>query len=66
MEGTVKIWMDTKGYGFITVEGDDKGIFVHNSALQGGIKSLKTGQKVKFEVEETPKGKSAKNVTVIS
>lgn len=65
MEGTVEAWMDTKGYGFIKPEGGDKSIFVHNTALQNNVKSLKVGQKVKFDVEETPKGKAAKNVVVM-
>ena len=62
--GTVKWFNDSKGYGFITVEDDDKDVFVHHSAIQGefGFKSLAEGEKVSFDVEEGPKGPSAINV----
>ncbi len=61
-KGTVKWFNESKGYGFITKEeGGD--IFVHYSAIEGtGFKSLSEGDKVSFEVAETPKGQSAKNV----
>jgi len=61
--GTVKWFNSQKGYGFITREsGDD--VFVHYKAIQGeGYKSLEEGQKVKFEIGESPKGLQAMNVT---
>ena len=61
-EGTVKWFNDQKGYGFIEQEGD-KDLFVHHSAIDAvGFKSLTEGDKVSFEVEETDRGPSAKNV----
>lgn len=61
-KGTVKWFNESKGYGFITKE-DGGDIFVHYSAIEGsGFKSLSEGDKVSFEVAETPKGQSAKNV----
>jgi cold shock protein len=63
-QGTVKWFNDTKGFGFITREdGDD--IFVHHTSINGsGFKSLAEGQTVTFDVEKTPKGPRAINVTV--
>jgi CspA family cold shock protein len=65
ISGTVKWFNGTKGYGFIAREsGDD--VFVHYSAIQSdGFRDLAEGQKVEFEVEASPKGPHAANVTVI-
>jgi cold shock protein len=61
-EGTVKWFNDTKGFGFIAQEGG-KDVFVHHSAIQiEGFKSLQEGDRVKFTVEDGPKGLSASNV----
>jgi len=62
-KGTVKWFNGSKGYGFITTdEGED--VFVHyNSILGDGYKSLDEGEQVQFEVEETPKGLQATNVS---
>lgn len=61
--GTVKWFNDSKGYGFITSStGED--VFVHYSAItMEGFKSLKEGDKVKFEIVEGPKGPQAANVS---
>ncbi len=61
-EGRVKWFNDQKGYGFIETEtqGD---VFVHYSAIEAeGFRSLQEGERVSFEVEETPKGPQAVNV----
>ncbi len=61
-EGKVKWFNDRKGYGFIEQE-DGKDVFVHHSAIIGdGFKTLKEGQRVKFDVTEGPKGPQASNV----
>lgn len=61
-EGTVKWFSNEKGYGFITLDdGDD--IFVHYTEIAGdGYKSLNDGQRVEFEVIDSPKGKQASKV----
>jgi CspA family cold shock protein len=64
-EGQVKWFNEKKGYGFIQQDGG-KDLFVHFSAIQGdGFKSLKEGQRVTFEIEDSPKGPKAKNVQII-
>jgi len=64
-QGTVKWFNPTKGYGFIQQE-NGQDLFVHYTAIQTeGFKTLTEGQRVRFEVEETPKGPKAKNVQVI-
>ncbi|HXZ38858.1 MAG TPA: cold-shock protein [Thermodesulfobacteriota bacterium] len=64
-EGQVKWFNEKKGYGFIQQE-NGQDLFVHYTAIQGdGFKTLAEGQKVRFEVEDTPKGPKAKNVQVI-
>jgi cold shock protein len=62
MQGKVKWFNDSKGYGFIAAEsGSD--VFVHFSAIQdSGFKSLQEGQAVSFDVQDGPKGPSAANV----
>ena len=65
-EGQVKWFNEKKGYGFIQQDGGEKDLFVHYTAIQGdGFKSLREGQKVRFEIEVTPKGPKAKNVHVV-
>ena len=66
MTGTVKWFNDSKGFGFLTRDDGQKDVFVHFSAIQGeGFKSLVEGQKVEFEVVESPKGPAAEAVVPV-
>ncbi|HKG86181.1 MAG: cold-shock protein [Microvirga sp.] len=50
--GTVKWYNDQKGYGFIAPDAGGKDVFVHATALErAGIRSLRDGQKVSFEIQ---------------
>ncbi len=65
-EGTVKWFNDQKGYGFISRGDGQSDVFVHFSAIQGdGFRSLEEGQRVSFEVNDTPKGPQADQVAPI-
>lgn len=57
--GTVKFFNETKGFGFITPDEGGKDVFVHKS---GTSESLREGDKVSYEVEDSPKGQNAINV----
>ena len=59
--GTVKWFNDEKGFGFIEREGG-KDVFVHVSGL---IDEINEGDKVSYDEEEGPKGKSAVNVKLV-
>ena len=65
MEGTIKNLTD-KGFGFITVDGEEKDLFFHSNELQGvTYEELRVGDKVSFEKSDSPKGPNATNVTRI-
>ena len=63
MNGKIKRLTD-KGFGFITPDGGDgKDVFFHSSALQGvDFPSLREGDAVTFDVEDSEKGPRAINV----
>ena len=68
--GKVKWFSDSKGYGFIQADDQvDSGrdIFVHYSEIAAeGFRTLSPGQRVEFELLETPKGLQARKVEVVS
>ncbi len=62
VNGTVKWFNDSKGYGFIEQNGGPD-VFAHHSAIVGsGFKSLTEGQKVEFIVTQGQKGPQAENI----
>ncbi|HET7012160.1 MAG: cold-shock protein [Chloroflexi bacterium RBG_16_64_32] len=65
IQGTVKWFNGSKGYGFIAREGGED-VFVHHSAiLAEGYRNLDEGQRVEFEVVQGPKGLQAASVTIL-
>lgn len=63
MEGTVKFFNESKGYGFITNDETGKDIFVHVTGLDG--ETINEGDKVEYVEEEGRKGLNAAQVRLI-
>ena len=65
-KGKVKWFSDLKGYGFIASVDEPQNVYVHHSEIRvDGYKTLKVGERVEYEVDETPQGLKAKNVVVV-
>ncbi len=65
VNGIVKWFNDSKGYGFIEQE-DGPDVFVHHSGISAeGFRSLKDGDRVTFDIEQGEQGPSAVNVTIM-
>ena len=63
LNGTVKWFNVSKGYGFIKREDKEKDVFVHLSAVENsGLKDLKKDEQLTFEIESSDKGPSAVNL----
>ena len=65
VEGTVKWFNESKGFGFIEQDnGPD--VFAHFSEIQSdGFKTLAEGERVSFEVTQGQKGPQATNIQKI-
>ncbi len=65
-EGTIARLTD-KGFGFIKREGAERDLFFHSNELVGvSFDELREGDKVSFEVADSPKGPNAVKVSRIS
>lgn len=62
-QGIVKWYSLAKGYGFVVRESTGEEVFVHHSALGAAEEPLVEGEKVSFEVVESPKGLRGQNVS---
>ena len=61
--GTIARLTD-KGFGFIKVEGQEKALFFHSNELVNvQFNELQEGDKVSFEVADSPKGPNAVKVS---
>ncbi|QXP72426.1 cold shock domain-containing protein [Tenacibaculum sp. HL-MS23] len=61
-KGIVKFFNESKGFGFITEEGNNKEHFVHVSGL---IDEVRENDEVEFELQDGRKGLNAVNVRVL-
>ena len=62
MEGTVKFFNETKGFGFIKPSDSSEDIFVHSSGL---IDQVQENDQVEFDLEKGKKGMNAVNVKIV-
>ncbi len=62
MQGTVKFFNETKGFGFISPSNAGTDIFVHSSGL---IDQIRENDKVEYEEERGKKGMNAVKVKVV-
>lgn len=62
MQGTVKFFNDSKGFGFISPEDGGNDIFVHTTGL---VDEIRENDRVEYDVEEGKKGLNATNVKVV-
>jgi len=62
INGKVKWFNPTKGYGFIERDDKEKDVFVHSSAAQAASLDLHEGDQLTFDVETGDKGPSAVNL----
>jgi CspA family cold shock protein len=67
IQGKVKWFNATKGFGFIERDDKEKDVFVHVSAVRGaGMNGLAEGQVLTFDIEEGPKGPNAVSLQKVS
>lgn len=65
MNGRVKWFNNSKGFGFIGRD-DGADVFVHYTAINGdGYRTLQEGDTVEFEIVEGQKGPQAANVAKV-
>ncbi|MCP4342438.1 MAG: cold shock domain-containing protein [Desulfobulbaceae bacterium] len=63
VQGKVKWFNASKGYGFLERPDGESDVFVHYSAIQGdGFRSLEEGENVEFSIATTDKGLQADKV----
>ena len=62
--GTIKKVVSDRGFGFITADDDGKDYFFHRSVVSPSLDfdRIAGGEKVKFEIEQDPKGPRARDV----
>ena len=67
IKGKVKWFNGKKGYGFIERDDKKQDVFVHFSAVKtAGLKKLREGEHITFEVEDTDRGSTAINLQKLS
>ncbi|MRT93919.1 cold-shock protein [Ancylomarina sp. 16SWW S1-10-2] len=62
MQGKVKFFNETKGFGFIQPSDSSEDIFVHSTGL---IDEIREDDKVEYDMEKGRKGMNAINVRLV-
>ncbi len=66
LDGEVKWFNATRGFGFVVADDGGKDVFVHVAVLQRcGLASLDPGQRVRMAVVPTQKGREAQSIELI-
>jgi cold shock CspA family protein len=65
MKGKIKKYFSFRGFGFIAPENSQEEIFFHVSNYPELVQP-EVGKDVEFELIETPKGKEATNITILT
>jgi len=63
MQGKVKFFNSSKGYGFIVDDETGEDVFVHVTSLNG--LKINEGDKVEYVIEEGERGKTASNIQLV-
>ena len=63
MQGKVKFFNSSKGYGFIVDDETGDDVFVHVTSLNG--LKINEGDKVEYVVEEGERGHTATNIQLV-
>ena len=63
MQGKVKFFNSSKGYGFIIDDETGDDVFVHVTSLNG--LKINEGDKVEYVIEEGERGKTATNIQLV-
>jgi cold shock protein len=64
--GTVRWFKVEKGFGFIQQDGGGPDVFAHFSNISSqGVRELIEGQRVEFDIAQSPKGLHAENIRPI-
>ena len=65
-QGTI-VRLTDKGFGFISREGEEKDLFFHmNELIDVQFNELRVGDKLQFDVEESPKGLNAVRISRVA
>lgn len=66
IEGVVKWFNATKGFGFVECADGGKDVFVHITVVEkAGLKGLEEGQRLAMKVAKTPKGREAVSLSLL-
>lgn len=66
LTGSIILFKEDRGYGFIRPKDSDENVYLHISALQAvGIETIEIGQRVSYEIESKDGKNSATNIKLL-